>query len=160
MTGIGLGAVYTLVALSYTLVLLTSGVFKFAQGALVMGGAVGSFVLSVRYGVPPPIALVVLVPLGALAGVLSERLAVRPFIGRSRSLTEEALVSTLGLGLVIIAVAAIYFGYDPHDVTPYVSTKITYVGFLPVRPIFLLMLVSGGGVSLLIDAVMVRTRLG
>jgi branched-chain amino acid transport system permease protein len=160
MTGIGLGAVYTIVAISYTLILSTSGVFNFAQGGLVTAGAIGSFVLSVRYGLPPLVALLLLVAGGAVVGLITERLAVRPFIGRSRSLTEEALVSTLGLGLVIVAVAAIYFGYDPHDVTPYVSTKITYIGFMPVRPIFLLMLVSGGGVSLLIDAVMVRTRLG
>ncbi len=160
MTGIGLGAVYTLVALSYTLVLSTSGVFNFAQGALVMGGAVGSFVLSVRYGVPPPIALVVLVPLGALAGVLSERIAVRPFIGRSRSLTEEALVSTLGLGLALVAIAGIYFGYDEHYMPPYISTEVVNVGPLPVRPIFVLMFIGGGAVTLLIDAVMSRTQLG
>jgi branched-chain amino acid transport system permease protein len=160
MTGIGLGAVYTLVALSYTLVLSTSGVFNFAQGALVMGGAVGSFVLSVRYGVPPLIALVVLVPLGAVAGVLSERIAVRPFIGRSRSLTEEALVSTLGLGLALVAIAGIYFGYDEHYMPPYVSTEIVNVGPLPVRPIFVLMFIGGGAVTLLIDAVMSRTQLG
>jgi branched-chain amino acid transport system permease protein len=160
MTGIGLGAVYTLVALSYTLVLSTSGVFNFAQGALVMAGAVGSFVLGVRYHVSPLVALAVLVPLGALAGVISERIAVRPFIGRSRSLTEEALVSTLGLGLVLVAVAGIYFGFDEHNMPAYVSTQITNVGPIPVRPIFLLMLISGGSVTLLIDQVMARTRLG
>jgi branched-chain amino acid transport system permease protein len=160
MTGIGLGAVYTLVALSYTLVLSTSGVFNFAQGALVMAGAVGSFVLGVRYGVPPLVALVVLVPLGVVAGVISERIAVRPFIGRSRSLTEEALVSTLGLGLALVALAGIYFGYDEHYMPPYVSTGIVDIGPVPVRPIFLLMLAGGGSVTLLIDAVMARTQLG
>jgi branched-chain amino acid transport system permease protein len=160
MTGIGLGAVYTLVALSYTLVLSTSGVFNFAQGALVMAGAVGAFLLSVRLGLPSLVALVILVPLGAVAGVISERIAVRPFIGRSRSLTEEALVSTLGLGLVLVAVAGIYFGFDEHYMPPYVSTQITMVGPIPVRPIFLLMLVCGGTVTLIIDSVMARTQLG
>lgn len=161
MTGIGLGAVYTLVALSYTLVLSTSGVFNFAQGALVMAGAIGSFVLGVKLHAPPPITLAILIPLGALAGVVSERIAVRPFLGRSRSLTEEALVSTLGLGLVMVAIAAIFFGYDEHYMPPYVSTTIVELGgFLPVRPIFLLMLVSGGAITLLIDRVMARTQLG
>jgi branched-chain amino acid transport system permease protein len=160
ITGIGLGAVYTLVALSYTLILSTSGVFNFAQGGLVMGGAVGSYVLAVRYGVPILIAFLVLVPLGALAGFISERVAVRPFLGRSRSLTEEALVSTLGLGLVIVAAASLYFGFDEHNMPPYISTRVIYLGPLPVRPIFLLMLVCGGAVSLLIDQIMSRTRLG
>jgi branched-chain amino acid transport system permease protein len=160
MTGIGLGAVYTLVALSYTLVLSTSGVFNFAQGGLVMAGAIGSYVLSVRLGAPAVLALLVLLPAGAVAGLVTERVAVRPFLGRSRSLTEEALVSTLGLGLVITALAAIFFGYDEHDMPPYISTRVTFVGPLPVRPIFLLMLFCGGSVSLVIDAVMTRTRLG
>jgi branched-chain amino acid transport system permease protein len=85
---------------------------------------------------------------------------VRPFIGRARSLTEEALVSTLGLGLALVAAAGLYFGYDEHYMPPYISTQIVNVGPLPVRPLFLLMLVCGGAVTLLIDAVMSRTQLG
>jgi branched-chain amino acid transport system permease protein len=160
VTGVGLGAVYILVALSYTLVLSTSGVFNFAQGGLVMCGAVGSYILSVRYGVPPLAALLILVPTGAVLGFLSERVAVRPFVGRSRSLTEDALVSTLGLGLVIVAVAALTFGVNEHYMPPYVSTRIQMVGPIPVRPIFLLMLVSGGAVTVAMDLVLSRTGLG
>jgi branched-subunit amino acid ABC-type transport system permease component len=160
VTGIGLGGIYILVALSYTLVLATSGVFNFAQGSLVMAGAVGSYVLSVRFGVSALVALLVLAPAGAAAGFLCERVAVRPFLGRGGNLTEAALVSTLGLGLVLVAVASLYFGVDEHAMPPYVSSEITYWGPVPVRPMFVLMLVSAAVVTAVLDRVIVASRLG
>jgi branched-chain amino acid transport system permease protein len=159
VTGIGLGSIYILVALSYTLVLATSGVFNFAQGALVMAGAVGSYVLSYRFGVPGAVALLVLAPAGAVAGYLSERVAVRPFLG-SGNLTEEALVSTLGLGLVLVAVASLGFGVDEHAMPPYVSSGITYVGPVPIRPMFVLMFASAAVITFALDRAIVGTGLG
>jgi branched-subunit amino acid ABC-type transport system permease component len=160
VTGIGLGSIYILVALSYTLVLATSGVFNFAQGALVMAGAVGSYVLSVHYGVPGLVALLVLAPAGAIAGFLSERIAVHPFLGRGGNLTEEALVSTLGLGLIFVAAGTLYFGVDERAMPPYVSSQITHFGLIPVRPMFILMFVSAGLITVVLDRIIVGSGIG
>src|SRR3546814_1422936 len=57
VTGLGFGAIYVLIAMSYTLVLAASGVFNFALASVVMGGAVATFVLRERVGLPLLVAL-------------------------------------------------------------------------------------------------------
>jgi branched-subunit amino acid ABC-type transport system permease component len=159
-TGIGLGSIYVLLALSYTLILASSGVFNFAQEALVTCGAVAAFVLGQRYGIPLLFVVGIIAMGGALAGLISDRVAVRPFLNRPGSLTHEALVSTMGLGLVITAVVAITFGVDSEVVPSYVSPTPVRIGSVPVRPIYILMLAVAAAIALTLELVMARTRTG
>jgi branched-chain amino acid transport system permease protein len=131
-----------------------------------MVGAVGSYVLSVRYGIPQVASLLVLAPLGAAVGYVSQRVAVQPFLERSRAgearggLTHDTIVSTVGLGLTIAAVVTLYFGTDDYAIPPYVSSAIQHIGPIPIRPIFVVMFVCAAVVTAAIDFIIVRSGLG
>ena len=94
--GIPLGAMYALQAMGIVLVYKTSGVFNFAQGAIGMASAFAVSALGISMGLPTPIAVVLAVLLGAVIGVVMERLTIRPVRG-----TLQRTVVTLGwlLGL-------------------------------------------------------------
>ena len=70
ISGLALGSIYLLIALSLTLVLASSGVFNFAQGTVVMAGTVLSFVLGVRMGWTPLATVSVIMAIGVLGGLL------------------------------------------------------------------------------------------
>jgi branched-chain amino acid transport system permease protein len=159
-SGLGLGSIYVLVSVSYTLILASSGVFNFAQGALVMGGTIVSYVMSTEASLPLWLTVPVIVLGGAAAGALSELVAVRPFVVWAQNLTEETLVSTLGLGLAMTAIASLAFGTDPQPTNSYVTTTPIIINGVPIRPIFLAMLIIGALVIVALEIIMAKTQLG
>ena len=140
--GVGFGSVYAMLALSYNMMIGSSGVFNLAQGAIITVGVVGSYVLRHILGVPIPIDIFILAAAGGTLGLLAERVAVRPFFGIGTHLAAETLVSTLGLGLALTAILSLLFGPNNYSIEEYVSSTPLMVGSLLIRPIFLVMLAA------------------
>jgi branched-chain amino acid transport system permease protein len=160
VSGIGIGSVYVLLALSYNLVLGSSGVFNLAQGTVVMAGTLGAYLVEVRYGWPIWTAVPILAAFGFAAGRLTELLGVRPVAGRSVSVAEAAIVTTLGLGLIGDSTAGLTFGSDPQPVPSYTSTTPLLVGGVPIRPVFVVMVAVTLLIALGFDRVARRTQVG
>jgi branched-subunit amino acid ABC-type transport system permease component len=148
------------VALGYTLVLAASGVFTFAQGALVSAGAVLAYTLGVTHHLPVLVVVALVMLAGVLLGVLSELVAVRAFVHRPESLTHEALVSTLGLGLAVTAAIEIWFGANTESVPSYVSTHVLTFRNVPIRPVYIAMVIAAAVLTLVLDRVVMKTGLG
>ena len=113
-SGLTLGAVYALVSLGFTLSLLPSAVFNFAQGAIVVGGTflVYALLRSAGWALIP--ALVVNAFIGMGLGLACELLAVRPLRWRRRAGGQQnELVTTVGLSTAIVGLIGIKWGYNP-----------------------------------------------
>jgi branched-subunit amino acid ABC-type transport system permease component len=162
VTGLGLGSMYALISAGYTLILASSGVFNFAQGSIVMAGALGAYGLSDEAHLPFPVTCVAVVAGGAVAGVISELLAVHPVArgAHGNNLTEGTLVTTLGLGLAMNSAVALTFGLDTRPVPSYVSdSPITLLG-VPIRPVYLVMMGAVIVFAVVMEVVLHRTRTG
>jgi len=100
------GVMYSLVALGFVLIYKASGVFNFAQGAMVFF-AVLSFVGFMELGLNFWAALPVTVALMVVVGVVTERLVLRPLVGQSE---DTLLMATIGLAFVVEGVAQLAWG--------------------------------------------------
>ncbi|MEI7738878.1 MAG: branched-chain amino acid ABC transporter permease [Betaproteobacteria bacterium] len=100
------GLMYSLVALGFVLIYKASGVFNFAQGALVFF-AVLSLVGFMELGLNFWAALAVTVALMVAVGVATERLVLRPLLGQSE---DTLLMATIGLAFVVEGVAQLLWG--------------------------------------------------
>jgi branched-chain amino acid transport system permease protein len=160
IAGIGLGSVYALLALSYNMILASSGVFNLTQGATITVGIVGSYVLSHRLGLHGPSGLLVLAAAGGALGFVTERLAVRPFLGGSAQLGREVIVSTLGLGLTVTAIVALLFGQDSFLIQPYLPQGPLVVAGLNIQPIYIAMLIAAAAVALAMELFLYFTSAG
>lgn len=113
VTGLGLGALYFLVASGLSLIYGLMGVLNFAHGAFLTLGAFIGFEVSRAVGATTWGGFALSVLLGALAGAgiaaLSELLLIRPLYERH---IEQVLV-TVGLGLVTVALYEGIWGTDP-----------------------------------------------
>src|ERR1700758_5088219 len=113
-SGLTLGAVYALVSLGFTLSLLPSGVFNFAQGAIVVAGTYFVYDLLHTAGFAFVPALIINLLLGMGLGVACELLTVRPLRLRGRSgFQQNELVTTVGMSTAIVGLIGIKWGYDP-----------------------------------------------
>jgi branched-chain amino acid transport system permease protein len=102
------GTMYALVALGFVLIYKASGVFNFAQGAMVFF-AVLSFVGFMELGLPFWAALPVTVALMVLVGMATERFVLRPLVNQNEN---TLLMATIGLAFVIEGVAQMVWGVD------------------------------------------------
>ena len=79
--GLLAGVMYSLVALGFVLIYKASGVFNFAQGALVLFAAL-TFVSIEKMGVPFWIALAITLGIMVLMGVAIERIVLRRLVNQ------------------------------------------------------------------------------
>lgn len=105
ITGIGLGALYFLVASGLSLIYGLMGVLNFAHGSFLTFGAYGGYELGRRLGAESwgtfALSLAVGAAIGAATAALTELLLIRPLYRRH---VEQVLV-TVGLALATVALA-------------------------------------------------------
>lgn len=109
VSGIMLGGIYALIAVSLALVFGVMRVLNFAHGDLLMIAMYGVAVLNQQYGLHPYIAAVLLLPVMALLGLVLFWCVIRPVLG-STPLMQAQL--TIGLSFVIQSAMLIVFGAD------------------------------------------------
>src|SRR5882724_527540 len=109
-TGLAIGCIYALIAITYNVMFSASRVFSFTAGTLgMLGGVLGSLFIA-RMGMPVAIGLLLALAGGAVLGIVTEIVAVRPVL---KSLEQHLYVlSTLALALMIQQFTAIEWGTD------------------------------------------------
>ena len=114
ITGLGLGAMYFLIASGLSLIYGLMGVLNFAHGALLTVGAYMTWWMSTHVGGGVATKLVVGalfgIAVGALLAAAIELVFIRPLYRRP---VEQVLV-TVGLALVLGALVEAIWGFDPR----------------------------------------------
>ena len=109
--GISAGATYAAIAVALVLIYKATTLINFAQGELAMLGTFLAYILAVEQDLPVGIALVLAMAVtAALAGGI-ERVLIRPF---DPSNHLPLVIITLGLFLLISAIAGVVWGFDPR----------------------------------------------
>lgn len=122
--GIVMGSVYALIALGYDMIFATSGVINFAQGELVMLGALFGLSLLVTLKVPFIGTLILVSLLVGLIGVLLNKTTVAP-LGNDPSAIGW-IMTTLGAGIVMRNLAMFGWGRDTLAVPPISASNIPF----------------------------------
>ena len=110
LSGVAIGCIYALIGVTYNVMFSASRVFSFTAGTLgMLGGVLGSLFIA-RAGMPVVVGFVLVLAAGALFGVVTEVVAVRPVL---RSLEQHLYVlSTLALALMTQQLTAIEWGTE------------------------------------------------
>ena len=115
IAGLKSGAIYSLVALGFTIVYAATGAINFAQGEFFMlGGMLG--VLYVRLGAPLPLAIALSVATTAVLGALFEVLAIRPIADGD---PLRIIMVTIGGSIVIRQLVLHFLGPDEIPLAPF-----------------------------------------
>ena len=154
--GLGMGAVYALVAMGFSIVYRTMGLVNFAHADVVMIGAFLAATLFVTMHLPFAVAITLAVLLTAVIGLGMERV-LRPLESKDLNLM---LIGTIGFGIMLQSVAIVIWGSFGIAVpTPIPNVPID-VGGVIVTTYQLLVLAVSGIVMLLLYLFLDRTKLG
>ena len=110
--GVGLGALYALVAMGFALIYKVTSVLNFAQGEVALVGAYGVVFLGTgavidQLRVPAVVAVAGTVAIGLLLGILLERVVFKQFIGEP---VLSVIIITLALGGIFGGFVQFLFG--------------------------------------------------
>ncbi len=141
--GIGIGSLYALVALGYTMIYRSMGLVNFAHGSIYMIGTYFGIIwyrgMVMGLQVPYPLAFVIGVLLNAVLGLVLERI-FRPLAHLDLMLM---LLGTIGLGYVLDNLAIIIWGAEGFAVkSPLPNTPIVIGGVALLPQMLLLIAVS------------------
>ncbi len=112
VSGLALGSIYALLALSLVLINKATDVVNFAQGEMAMFGTFVCFALLTKVGLPLTVVLILAAPVGALLGMATERLTM---VRLQAAPQVNALIATIGLWMIFHHAASL-FSPDPLDV--------------------------------------------
>ena len=100
VNGIGLGSVYAIIALGYSMVYGIAKMLNFAHGDVIMIGAYISFCATQYWGLPPAVSVLAAMVVCTVLGVVIEGLAYKP-LRQASSLA--VLITAIGSALAAIA---------------------------------------------------------
>src|SRR5258706_6064741 len=112
VSGLTAGSLYCLVAVGFNILYRPTKVFNFAQGDLVMVGAMASALLMTQLHWPWVPAFAAAVAVVALLALLEERVAVAPVLRRSAGGTAW-IITTLAVAMIMSNIVGKVWGSDP-----------------------------------------------
>ncbi|HET8845094.1 MAG TPA: branched-chain amino acid ABC transporter permease [Ktedonobacteraceae bacterium] len=158
--GLGIGSVYALIALGFSLIYRAIGLVNFAQGNLVMFGTYIGLTFSMGLlGVPalsPLLAFLIGLAAGALIGVGLERL-FRPLAKLDLS---YMLVGTIGIGIVLDNVASRLWGSQGVQSPTPIPNTVIRIGGVSLVPYYFLMMAVAAVLVTGLQFFLTRTNLG
>jgi branched-chain amino acid transport system permease protein len=108
--GLLAGVMYSLVALGFVLIYKASGVFNFAQGAMVFFAAL-TFVSLLERGINVWLALLITLAVMVVLGLVTEKVVLRPLVNQP---PITLFMATIGLTFVLEGLSQLVWGSQPH----------------------------------------------
>jgi branched-chain amino acid transport system permease protein len=122
--GLLAGVMYSLVAIGFVLIYKASGVFNFAQGAMVFFAAL-TFVSLLERKVPFLVALVITLGVMIVLGIATEKIVLRPLVNQP---PITLFMATIGLTFVLEGLSQLVWGSQPHGLE--IGIKDEPIGWL------------------------------
>src|SRR5690349_21697944 len=130
LSGIAIGCIYALIGIAYNVMFSASRVFSFTAGTLGMAGGILGSLFILKLGLPIWAGFLLALAGGAVLGVVTEILAVRPVL---KSLDQHLYVlSTLALALMVQQFPRLInlerSAFDQQFWLPMLACAVTIVG--------------------------------
>ena len=154
--GLLAGVMYALVAIGFVLIYKASGVFNFAQGAMVLCAAL-TFVTLTERDVPFWLAGLITLAIMVTLAVAVERIVLRPLVNRSQI---TLFMATLGLSYIIEGGSQFVMGASVHELDLGLSDLPVAIGPIQLSSFDLVAALTAGALVLALWLFFERTRIG
>ncbi len=135
--GLGLGSVYAIIALGYSMVYGIAKMLNFAHGDVIMVGAFVAY-LAMRAGLPVILAVILSIVACTVLGVVVERLAYKPLREAS---SLSVLITAIGVSYFLQNAAMLLWGTDTKIFPTILSGSLT-IGDLSIPYLTLITILS------------------
>ncbi len=116
LSGLSTGAIYALIGVGFSIIFNATGIINFAQGEFVMLGGMFTLLFLETLKLPLWAAIPCAIVASTVAGLLFERLAIRPL---RQATPINLVIITIGGSILIRGLAMLSWGKDTHAIPPF-----------------------------------------
>ena len=153
--GLGLGSVYAIIALGYSMVYGIAKMINFAHGDIIMAGAYFALIAMGIVG-PIPAILFSIVATAAL-GVLTEKVAYKPLRGKG---SLEVLITAIGVSYLLENAFLLIFGSAARTFPQIMPKGTINLGGISIKYITIITLVVTAVCTAILLFFINKTKLG
>lgn len=131
LSGLSTGAIYALIGIGFSIIYNATGIINFAQGEFVMLGGMLTLFLMETLRLPLWAAIPLAVLLATLAGLVFERLAIRPL---RKASPISLVIITIGGSILIRGLSMLIWDKDTHALPPFSGDEPIMIAGATVLP--------------------------
>jgi branched-chain amino acid transport system permease protein len=146
LSGLSTGAIYALIGIGFSIIYNATGIINFAQGEFVMLGGMFTLFFLETLKLPLWAAIPCAIAASTVAGLLFERLAIRPL---RQPTPINLVIITIGGSILIRGLSMLLWGKDTHAIPPFSGDEPIAIGGATILPQHLWIL----GITLIIIAI-------
>ena len=159
INGLGLGSIYALVALGYSMVYGIIQLINFAHGDIIMVGGYVVFVVMVQLGLPLWAAVILSIAFCTLLGVVIERLAYH------RLLVKDAprlslLITAIGVSIFLQNLFQLGFTSSAQSMPVMFPNKVITLGSLQLSFSTVLNILTSIAMMILLELIVNKSKMG
>lgn len=154
--GLGLGSVYAIIALGYSMVYGIAKMLNFAHGDVIMVGAFVVYFALSSFGLPAIVALILSVVACTVLGIVVEKLAYKPLRGAS---SLSVLITAIGVSYFLQNAAMLMWGTDTK-IFPTILEGTLTIGELSIPYLTLLTILSCIVIMVVLTMFINKTKTG
>lgn len=154
--GLGLGSVYAIIALGYSMVYGIAKMLNFAHGDVIMVGAFVAYFALSSFGLPTIVALILSVVACTVLGIVVEKLAYKPLRGAS---SLSVLITAIGISYFLQNAAMLMWGTDTK-IFPAILEGTLTIGELSIPYLTLLTILSCIVIMVVLTMFINKTKTG
>ncbi len=154
--GLGLGSVYAIIALGYSMVYGIAKMLNFAHGDVIMVGAFVAYFALSSFGLPTIVALILSVVACTVLGIVVEKLAYKPLRGAS---SLSVLITAIGVSYFLQNATMLMWGTDTK-IFPTILEGTLTIGELSIPYLTLLTILSCIVIMVVLTMFINKTKTG
>ena len=132
ISGLCTGCIYGLIALAFTIIFNSTKIVNFAQGQFFMSGAMLANLFMVKMGLNRWLSLLLVVLCMCVIGALF-KFGIFDYLMGKGAHSYHIVITTLGLGIVMEQIFAVFFGKDQYHVPTLFDGESIPLRFLGVK---------------------------
>lgn len=157
--GLAIGSIYGLIGLGFSMIVRATGIIHFAQGEVMMLGAMAGWSVATLFLLPFIPVLLAGTAFGGLSALLMYIVVYR-LLGRRGVPLNNIIIATIGMSILAQNLAMLLWGTEPHAYPKLFATSTYGMGSLHVSPQQLWIIALGIGLVFLLQAFLRFTRTG
>jgi branched-subunit amino acid ABC-type transport system permease component len=157
--GLAIGGVYSLVALGFSMIIRATGILHFAQGDVMMVGAMVGLTTVLLVPLPLPVLLVAGMAAAGAVGIVLELAIYRPLRSHGVPLMN-IITATLGVSILLTNGARLVWGSEPMRYPQLFSSAAYRFGDLRIPPQLFWIMVLSVVLMILLQLFLRHTRTG
>jgi len=157
--GLAIGAIYGLIGLGFSMIVRATGIIHFAQGEVMMLGALAGWSVATLFSLPFLLVLLIGTIFGGLSALLMYLLVYR-VLGRRNVPLNNIIISTIGMSILVQNLAMLAWGTEPHAYPKLFATSLYFIGSLHISPQHLWIIGLGVGLVFVLQQFLRLTRTG